>query len=152
MRTGLLVLAGLMLFVLVVGGAGLWWIMAPMRFAGIDRDPARAVPGAMVELAHPDVTRRQIVEMLRARNFDALTSIIESRNARALADPREEWELGRVIDAFDIADDEILPTFEAWIHAKPNSYAPLLASAEHRYSLAYLARGTRIAAETSSRG
>ena len=63
MKKVLIILGGLLLTVIVVLAGAVWWVLIPMRFAGIDRDPARA-----------------------------------------LADPKEEWELGRVIDAFDISD------------------------------------------------
>lgn len=40
--------------------------------------------------------------------------------------------------------------FADWIHDKPDSYAPLLASAQHRFILAFVERGQRLARETTA--
>lgn len=148
MRTALTV-AGVLLCLTVLAGVGLWRVTEPVRFAGIDRDDAGPTGHTSRELERPGVTRREIVEMLHARDYATLTRIIESRNERALADVQEEWELGRVIDAFGIADDGIETLFDDWVQAQPESYAPLLASAQYRFTLAYLMRGARLAARTT---
>jgi tetratricopeptide (TPR) repeat protein len=146
----LAILGGIVLVLLVCLGAAAWWVTEPMRFAGIERDPARAVTGGeLPEPERPGITRREIVDLLRNREFDVLTRIIETRNQRALADPKEEWEFVRVIDAFEIRDDSLADEFDDWIQASPNSFAPLLASAQHRFVLAFLERGTRYARETT---
>jgi tetratricopeptide (TPR) repeat protein len=146
----LTILGSVFVVLLLVFAAAIAWATWPVRFAGIDRDPARAAPAVTVaDRERPDITRREIVELLRAREFDTLTRIVENRNQRALADAKEEWELGRVIDAFQISDDTLSPTFDDWVQASPTSYAPLLASAEYRFGLAYMARGKRFATDTT---
>ena len=147
----LAILVSIVILVLVCLGAAAWWVAEPMRFAGVEPNQSRRpVQGALVELSNPGITRREIVEMLQAGDFTSLTRIIESRNERALADVQEEWELGRVVDAFSITDDGLESLFDDWIQEQPESYAPLLASAQYRFSLAYLMRGKRFAAQTTS--
>lgn len=146
----LAILFSIILFVGACLGGAAWWVTQPMRFAGIERDPARFVSrGELVEAERPDITRLEIVDLLREREFEVLTRIIETRNERALADPKEEWELGRVMDAFEIRDDSLADEFDEWIQASPKSFAPLLASAKHRFVMAFVERGTRTAAETT---
>lgn len=145
------IIGGVVLFQLVCLGAAAWWMTPPTPFAGIERDPARApVAGATLpELEQPEVTRRELVEMLKARDFDTLTRIIENRNQRALLDPNEEWELARVIRAFDISDESLTDIFEDWAQANVTAYAPLIASAQHRLALASLSRGADVAKNTT---
>jgi tetratricopeptide (TPR) repeat protein len=141
--------AGVLLLISSLLFYGLVWrVSAPARFDGVDRDPAVAIgAGTPAELVRPGVARRELVDMLRNRDFGALTQIVENRNQRAVADPREEHEMARVLRAFHIDDESLTPTFNQW--AETRSFAPLLARAEHRYALAYRARGTDSARNTT---
>jgi tetratricopeptide (TPR) repeat protein len=146
----LAILGGIVLVLLAGVGVAAWRVTAPMRFDGVERDAAAMRSrGELVEVSHPGITRLEIVEMLRAREFEALTAILETRNERALADAREEWELGRVVDAFAIRDDDLADEFDDWIQASPDSFAPLIAAASQRFVLAFMQRGTRTARETT---
>jgi tetratricopeptide (TPR) repeat protein len=141
--------AGVCLLLLTVTVGAIWWVVRPMFYAGPVRGAAPVTSGELVELEQPGITRREIIDLLREREFETLTRIIETRNQRALADPKEEWELGRVFDAFDSRDNSLAGAFEEWIEASPQSFAPLLASGRQRLARAYVSRGGALAKDTT---
>jgi len=94
MRTILLAIALFVIVLACAGAAAVWYATEPMRFAGIKRDASHLTTiGALVDLEHPDATRREIIELLKARDFATLSAIIDTRAQRAIADPKEEFEL-----------------------------------------------------------
>lgn len=140
--------AGLVILLVTVTGAAAFWVARPILFSGVDWDPAHVTVGTMVEPDHPGITRREIVELLRGGEYETLTRILATRRLRAMADPKEEWEFGRVVDAFEIRDDSLADEFDEWATASPRSFAPRLASARYRLTMAYFERGQKTTRET----
>jgi len=122
----------------------------PQTFAGIDRDPSAPTP---VPFERPEdegsPTRVEILRTLRSRDFATLTQTLEAKRARVAEDIRHEAEWNRVIATFSINDPSITPLIEDWLAASPDSVVPYLASGTHMYSLAFNARGTKTALNTT---
>jgi Flp pilus assembly protein TadD len=131
--------------------AALDYLMAgDERFAGIDRDPATPAPPPYQPHADDgSPSRAAILQMLRKREFAALTSLLEAKRGRVAHDIRHESEWHRVVQSFDIADRSITPLIEDWVAAAPASVVPLIASGTQMYALAFDARGTKYATETT---
>ncbi len=106
-------------------------------------------PSGAADPAASRASRLEIVRLLRARNFVALTRAIETRQAQVERDIRQEAELATVVLSFDIADATATPLIDEWVAATPGSFAPRLGRAVHRVALAGASRGTRWASETS---
>lgn len=138
------------LIVMVLGLAvTAWWWTGPMRYAG----PSDVTPRNLGEFAvpadHGQPARVEVYRLLNEERFDDLTRLVESKTSLANKDTRNESELGRVMDAFSIADPAMAALFDRWVAANPRSFAPYLARSVQSYALAYLERGTDVAARTS---
>lgn len=122
----------------------------PQTFAGIDRDPGAPTP-APFEPPEDEgsPTRAEVLRMLRSRDFATLTQTLEAKRARVAQDVRHEAEWNRVIATFGINDPSITPLIEDWVAASPDSIVPYVASGTHMYALAFDARGTKSARDTS---
>ncbi len=160
MRKGLFIVA---LAVLVVGSIGLVQKLDEQPIArdagGVPAQPpstgAEAVaPSAFGEDAVPAAeavsgSALEAQRLLRAREFAALTRLIEAKQAPVEESVRHEGELARVMLAFAVADPTLMPLFDAWVAAQPDTYAPRLARGAHRVALAWAQRGKKVARETS---
>jgi tetratricopeptide (TPR) repeat protein len=87
------------------------------------------------------VSRLEVVRMLHAREFDRLDRTFVALQDLVERDIRQEPALARALSAFDTTDPTVTPLVEAWVKARPDSYAALLARAEHSEALAWAARG-----------
>jgi len=122
----------------------------PRTFAGIDRDPATPAPPPFEPPEDEGSPARvEVLRTLHGRDFDTLTQTLESKRVRVAQDIRHESEWHRLMATFDIADPSITPLIEEWVAASPESVVPYIASGTHMFSLAFDARGTRLAANTT---
>ena len=140
----------LLIFLNFAGVVAWLYYRSPARFAGIERNPATAPPAVYEQ--PPDEgspTRRELLAMLRNREFSELTSVVDAKHALVVRDIRNESELHRVLQTFEINDPAITTLLDEWIAATPASPAPHVASAVHLNSRAYAARGGRLAADTT---
>lgn len=128
----------------------LWMVDADERFAGIERDAATTPPPYEAPADEGTPTRVELLGMLRDRDFEGLTDVIDAKQAAVVGDIRNETELHRVVETFSVSDPTITPLIEDWIAATPDSAAPYLASATHVYTLASDSRGGKLAFETTS--
>jgi tetratricopeptide (TPR) repeat protein len=112
---------------------------------GHDRPAPAAGPSSGTETPG----RRGALQLLRAREFDRLTHLVESQQAAFEAEPRSERALAETIDAFWAADQTLTPLLDEWVSRQPRAWAPLLARAKHRVALAYAERGAKNADETA---
>lgn len=128
----------------------LWMVDADQRFAGIERDASTTVSSYEAPEDEGTPTRVELLRMLRARDFEGLTEIIDAKQAAVVGDIRNETELHRVIETFSVNDPAITALIEDWVAATPDSAAPYLASAAHVYTLAFDARGGKSASETTA--
>jgi len=87
--------------------------------------------------------------LLRRHDFEALTRLVEAKQARLEQDVRWEDELGQAVAAFDVADPALTPLLDAWVVAQPDAWAPRLARARHRLAVAWERRGSKWAKDTS---
>jgi tetratricopeptide (TPR) repeat protein len=101
--------------------------------------PLEVVPSGALE------TQR----MLRSRDFEALARRIEDAERRAMADPRREGDLVRVLAAFDSADPALTPLFDAWVATSNDAWTARLARAVHSNAVAWQRRGAKWSSETS---
>jgi tetratricopeptide (TPR) repeat protein len=91
----------------------------------------------------------EVHRLLNEEKYADLARLVESKTSLANKDTRNESELGRVMDAFYIADPAMAALFDRWAAADPRSFAQYLARAVQSYALAYLEPGTDVAAKTS---
>ncbi len=144
---------GLVLSIVMTGiglFAFIWWQDAPRRFAGVARGGGAAAAPFEPPADEGSPTRVEILRLLRSRDFAALTSMVEVKQAAVERDIRNESELHRVVQAFYIEDPSLAPLIEDWVAASPNSAAPNIASASYLYARAYGERGGKRASETSA--
>lgn len=106
----------------------------------------KADPGQGTE----SLPRLEVLRLLRRREFSRLTAVIDSRQALVERDVRSEVELARIVEAFGTTDPSVSEALDAWVAAMPDSFAPYVARARHRFQLAFSARGTEVAAKTST--
>lgn len=91
----------------------------------------------------------QTQRLLRARDFATLTRQLEAKQARLEQDIRREDELSTTLSAFGVADPALTPLLDEWVVAQPEAWAPRLARARHRITVAWQRRGAKLAKETS---
>ncbi len=108
------------------------------------------------EGTHPDgyprrhVDRAAVLALLRADRFEQLTAFLEARQAALEADFHQEELFIAASDAFAVADPRLAPHLDAWVKAKPASFAPWLARAEFWVAVASARRGTAFANKTAA--
>lgn len=95
--------------------------------------------------------RGEVIGHLRARRFDRLEFLLEEARKAALADPAREPDFENAIRAFRIADLDARAQLDAWVAAKPRSWAARLARGRYLDRQAFLARGSALAYETTAR-
>jgi tetratricopeptide (TPR) repeat protein len=118
------------------------------------------VPARMQDVAPPasppPVTqaapgsRLEAQRLLRARDFQALTALVEAKQARVEVDVQREDELTRVVDAFNVADPTMTQLLDAWVAEHPASYVPWVVRAQHLLAIAYDFRGFKYRSETTN--
>jgi tetratricopeptide (TPR) repeat protein len=64
------------------------------------------------------------------------------------ADNKREYWIGDAADAFSSAESTLLPKFDAWVSASPDSFAPYLARGAHWNAVGWARRGTKWAKDT----
>jgi tetratricopeptide (TPR) repeat protein len=94
------------------------------------------------------VDRAGMRALLAARDFEALTSYFEQLQSAFAADPRKEYWPDDAAESFESAEPEILPSLDAWVAAKPDSFAPYLARGSHWLAAAWARRGRLYRDET----
>lgn len=82
-----------------------------------------------------------LLSLLREKRFEELSAHIESFQSAFEEDFRNEWWIAVAMGAFSTADRDIGNAIDHWVEATPNSFAPYLARAEHKISLAWHYRG-----------
>jgi len=115
----------------------------PTQDTAPEASPSSSIPGAIP--GGP----LEVQRLLRARDFAALTRLLEAKQTRLEQDIRREDELGGALAAFDVADPTLTPLFDAWVVAQPEAWAPQLARAWHRIAVAWQRRGSKLATDTS---
>lgn len=88
-------------------------------------------------------------KLLMARDFAALTKLVEAKQAAAMNAPargRLDWTL----NAFELPFPAIPVVIDEWVRSTPASWAPLMARAVNRKYQAGLARGEKLASQTSA--
>lgn len=142
-------LAVFALFILVLSSIGVarlpWKDILEGRVGrpNMGRTPPGAIP-------LPRAVRQQTLRSLEEKRWDELTRSFEETVEQATNDPRLETQATLLVDAFDTANPAVTPPLDLWVAAKPESFAPYLARARHRYALAYHARGSKAASKTST--
>jgi len=138
------------LFSLVVFSLGIvrppWSDLMDGRFGRPDM--GEAPRGVAPEL--PPGFRQQTLQLLEDERFDELTAAFEGAVERAQVDPRREGEAMLFVETFGVGDPAVTPRLDAWVKARPDSFAPYLARANHRHTLAFRARGVKSAKDTSA--
>jgi tetratricopeptide (TPR) repeat protein len=119
----------------------LWRLML-----GEDTAPARS--RAALQAPHFTTDRLEVLRLLRYRELDALTRLIESLQRRFEDDFQAELDLGLAVTSFRIADPTLTPVLDDWVAAEPRSYVPLLARAKHFQAVGFARRGAKPASET----
>jgi tetratricopeptide (TPR) repeat protein len=144
MRTRLAIAAATVVIGLSIAAirpADLWRLVLEERES---EGPRKALPPP-----HFTVDRLKVLALLRDREFDALTQLIESSQKRFEDDFGAEADLALAVVSFHTADPALTPVLDAWVAAQPRSFAPLLARAKHFEAVAFARRGAKLAEETS---
>jgi tetratricopeptide (TPR) repeat protein len=111
-------------------------------------EPAPERPKAALPPPRFTTDRVEVLRLLRNREFDTLTHLVESSERRFESDPGAEPDLGLAVTSFRIADPALTPVLDAWVAAAPRSFVPLLARAKHFEAVGFARRGTKLAMET----
>jgi len=90
-----------------------------------------------------------LVAMLRHRQFDRLTSEMETLDRAAAEDPKKEYWAVDAADAFAMADPALAPLLDAWVERQPPTFAAYLARGAYRSELAWFYRGTAASEKTT---
>jgi tetratricopeptide (TPR) repeat protein len=98
-------------------------------------------------LDRPD--RRALRAMLSARDFDGLSTALETYQALFEADFRREFAPREALEAFSVNDPELGPLLDAWVAARPDSWTGYAARGAYAENLGWARRGTNWASETS---
>jgi len=101
-------------------------------------------------LTQIDARQEQTLTLLRAKAFDQLQrhmdAFLDAYVAGTLSDEELFFEFG----AFDRWSPALTPLFQEWLTLYPRSYAAYHAMALHTASVAWQARGGKLASETSA--
>jgi hypothetical protein len=84
-----------------------------------------------------------LLALLHAGDFSALTKYIEQIQEAFEADFRKEEWATQVLEAFDSADARVGERIDQWLLQSPESFAPILARAQHRVALGWYYRGNQ---------
>jgi tetratricopeptide (TPR) repeat protein len=95
------------------------------------------------------VDRLAFRALLRQRRFDELDSYFDQLQTAFEADARKEYWVADAADAFDTPESSLQEELDAWVVARPQSAAALLARGTYRVALGYLSRGGDLAVNTS---
>lgn len=97
------------------------------------------------------VRRSEVIELLRTRRFDQLDGLLETSRRAALESPDRELDFEIAIRAFRIGDLGAGAHLDAWVAAKPRSWAARLARARYLTRRAFIARGGGLSDETTAK-
>jgi tetratricopeptide (TPR) repeat protein len=95
--------------------------------------------------------RGEVIAQLRARRFDQLETLLEASRKAALEDPARELDFEIAFLAFRIGDPGARAHLDAWVAAKPRSWAARLARGRYLSRQAYIARGGGLSRETTEK-
>jgi tetratricopeptide (TPR) repeat protein len=95
------------------------------------------------------VDRVAVRQLLLARSYDALDTLLTAYADSASRDYRLEYRLFDAYAAFDVAIPSLEPLLSEWVHQHPASAAALLARATFFGASGWNARGTKFARRTS---
>jgi tetratricopeptide (TPR) repeat protein len=96
------------------------------------------------------VDRVALRGLLARGKYAELSKYIEQFQVDAEADFHKEYFSHECADAFESAEHDLDPNFDAWVQATPDSFAPYLARGVHRFALGFAQRGTDFAAKTAA--
>jgi Zn-dependent protease with chaperone function/tetratricopeptide (TPR) repeat protein len=109
--------------------------------------PADAPPEKLPRLP-ADAVQRQVVELLRQRDYDALGRLLDARQAAFEQDSTASAALERTYGAFERLAKSDEPAISEWVARMPRSYSARAARAEYLLWQGIKARGTDFAADT----
>ncbi|MEO8801029.1 MAG: DUF4034 domain-containing protein, partial [Polyangiaceae bacterium] len=115
--------------------------VAPLRLAP-DAQPVAGPPGVdadgyPTQYIDPTILRA----MLARQRYADLTTYVEHFEDDFEADPRKEYWIHDVADAFGSGEMSLETQLDAWVAASPTSFAPYLARGAHRAEIAFNQRG-----------
>lgn len=139
----------------VVVSAGVWTLASQQVPPQISRPAAvasteRIAPSPAAPAPAIKSTRLEVRRLLLARDFAALTRMIEEKQAAVEADILREGDLALVIDTFDTADPALAQAINEWASAQPASFAPRLARAQYGVAVGWARRGSKYANKTTA--
>lgn len=122
--------------------------VAPLRLAP-DAQPLAGPPGVdadgyPTQYVDPTILRA----MLARQRYADLTTYIEHFEDDFEADPKKEYWIHDVADAFSSGEMSLETQLDAWVAASPTSFAPYLARGAHRAEIAFNQRGFAFIGQT----
>lgn len=96
------------------------------------------------------VDRAGLRTLLKREKYQELTRYLEQFQADFEADFHAEYFLNDAAEAFETAEKELEPRFDAWVSATPTSFAPYLARGSYRFAVGVAGRGFAYARKTNS--
>jgi len=96
------------------------------------------------------VDRAALRSLLGRGKYQELSQYMERFEADAEADFHNEYRIHDAVDAFETPERTLDASFDGWVAATPNSFAPWLARGAHRYALGFAERGEQLAAKTDA--
>lgn len=164
-NTGLILLiialiVGLIGTVAVIGGKMLFDSAGPtfkkiieqaqLQESEFEAVPPPAIPPVQSHGSELSTAERQeIYDLLEARQFAQLNTILTQVQSEYLSNPVDDW---KVVQAFNLFSDPYLayrPLFDEWVAAYPDHFAPRLARGRYFSSLGWENRGGKYASETA---
>lgn len=108
--------------------------------------PAPALP----PVKEPDIEslNLELRNHLQNKEYAKLNKKLDELLTASLKDISHEEEVFEAYDAFDIEDIDYEPLFDTWVEKYSSHYQPRLARANYFYTMAWQARGGKIASET----
>jgi hypothetical protein len=151
--TVLRLVAGLA-FAIIVGLAGTLGLGRWQARGWVPDAPAPAAAPAPLPPVPPALdtlqpSRLEAVRALRAKQYERLTPLIEALQEQAARESATEGRLTTLFDAFSTPDPTLAPRFDEWVAAEGLSFAPYVARARFRFSVAFARSGTALARDTS---
>jgi hypothetical protein len=96
------------------------------------------------------VDKAGLRSLLGRGKYRELSAYIEQFQADAEADFHSEYWINDCADTFESAERQIEPSLDAWVKETPDSFAPYLGRAVHRYAVGFAQRGVAWASETDA--
>lgn len=95
------------------------------------------------------VDKLGLLTLLHLGDFSNLTKYVEQLEEAFESDFRKEEWVTQAFECFDTADARVGERIDQWLLQSPDSFAPILARAQHRVALGWYYRGAKFMKDTA---